>query len=38
MLPYSITFGLLWTAFLLLWYYTGLPLGTDAPLRYVPGM
>jgi len=36
MLPYSLVFGIFWTAFLLLWYYSGLPLGTDAPLHYVP--
>jgi len=37
MLPYSLVFGIVWTAFLLVWYYTGLPLGTDAPLHYLPG-
>ena len=37
MLPYSLVFGIAWTTFLLVWYYTGLPLGTDAPLHYVPG-
>jgi len=37
MLPYSLVFGVVWTGFLLVWYYTGLPLGTDAPLHYVPG-
>lgn len=37
MLPYSIVFGLVWTAFLLAWYASGLPLGTDAPLHFVPG-
>ncbi len=36
MLPYSMVFGVVWTGFLLAWYYTGLPLGTDAPLHYVP--
>jgi aminobenzoyl-glutamate transport protein len=36
MLPYSVVFGLVWTAFLLLWWASGFPLGTDAPLRYVP--
>jgi len=36
MLPYSLVFGTVWTAFLLMWYYSGLPLGTDAPLHYVP--
>jgi len=28
MLPYSLVFGTVWTAFLLLWYWSGLPLGT----------
>ncbi|MBL8762855.1 MAG: AbgT family transporter [Phycisphaerae bacterium] len=37
MLPYSLVFGLVWTGFLLAWYASGLPLGTDAPLHYVPG-
>jgi len=37
MLPYSLVFGLVWTGFLLVWYYSGLPLGTDAPLHYLPG-
>ncbi len=37
MLPYSLVFGVVWTGFLLAWYYSGLPLGTDAPLHYVPG-
>jgi len=38
MLPYSIVFGVVWTAFLLAWYFSGLPLGTNAPLNYVPPM
>jgi aminobenzoyl-glutamate transport protein len=37
MLPYSLVFGVVWTGFLLAWYYTGLPLGTEAPLSYIPG-
>ncbi len=37
MLPYSIVFGIAWTGFLLLWYLSGFPLGTDAPLHYLPG-
>lgn len=37
MLPYSLVFGMVWTGLLLTWYYSGLPLGTDAPLDYVPG-
>jgi aminobenzoyl-glutamate transport protein len=36
MLPYSVVFGVLWTLFLLAWYWSGFPLGTDAPLGYVP--
>ena len=34
MLPYSLVFGLVWTGFLLTWYYTGLPLGPTAPLTF----
>ncbi len=37
MVPYSIVLGVVWTALLLLWYFTGIPLGPDAPLHYVPG-
>jgi aminobenzoyl-glutamate transport protein len=36
MLPYSVVFGVLWTAFLLAWYWSGYPLGTEAPLEYLP--
>jgi aminobenzoyl-glutamate transport protein len=36
MAPYSAVFFVVWTGFLLLWYFSGFPLGTDAPLRYVP--
>ena len=36
MLPYSLVFGVVWTAFLLAWYFLGLPLGTGAGLHYVP--
>ena len=36
MLPYSVVFGVLWTAFLLAWYWSGYPLGTEAPLVYFP--
>jgi p-aminobenzoyl-glutamate transporter AbgT len=31
-----VVFGIAWTGFLILWWFTGLPLGTDAPLTYVP--
>ncbi len=37
MVPYSIVLGVLWTTLLVFWYFTGLPLGPDAPLHYVPG-
>jgi aminobenzoyl-glutamate transport protein len=37
MVPYSLVLGVLWTALLVFWYFTGLPLGPDAPLHYVPG-
>jgi aminobenzoyl-glutamate transport protein len=36
MLPYSIVFGLSWTAFLLAWYFLGFDLGPKAPVNYVP--
>jgi aminobenzoyl-glutamate transport protein len=36
MVPYSIVLTLLWTVFLLVWYATGLPLGPDSPMQYVP--
>ena len=36
MLPYSVFLFLAWTSFLLLWYFTGLDLGTQAPLHYTP--
>jgi aminobenzoyl-glutamate transport protein len=32
MLPYSIVLGIAWTAFLVLWMLTGLPLGPDGPI------
>lgn len=38
MLPYSLVFGAVWTLFLLAWYWVGFPLGTQAPVTYVPGM
>lgn len=37
MLPYSVVLGLLWTAMLVIWYLTGLPLGPASPLNYAPG-
>ena len=36
MIPYSVAFFLAWTAFLLVWWSTGWPLGPDAPLVFVP--
>ncbi|MFQ5982845.1 MAG: AbgT family transporter, partial [Woeseiaceae bacterium] len=37
MLPYSITFLVVWTIFLLLYWLTGLPLGLQASYTYPPG-
>jgi len=37
MLPYSLVLGLFWTALLVGWYFTGLPLGPGAPLLLAPG-
>lgn len=34
MLPYSIAFGVAWTAMTLIWYYAGLPMGPGAPLHF----
>ena len=36
MLPYSVTFFLLWTLLLVVWYVAGLPLGPGAPIQYIP--
>ncbi len=36
MLPYTIVFTIVWTAMLLIWMQTGLPLGLGGPLHYVP--
>jgi aminobenzoyl-glutamate transport protein len=36
MLPYSIVLGILWTALLVLWYFTGIDLGPQAPLHFTP--
>jgi aminobenzoyl-glutamate transport protein len=35
MLPYSVAFGIVWTAMLLAWMYFGLPLGPEGPMTYV---
>jgi p-aminobenzoyl-glutamate transporter AbgT len=36
MLPFSVVFFLAWTAFLLVWWSAGWPLGPEAPLAYEP--
>ncbi|HYE63085.1 MAG TPA: AbgT family transporter [Phycisphaerales bacterium] len=37
MLPYSVSFFVVWTGFLLLWVALDIPLGPGAPLWYTPG-
>lgn len=37
MVPYSVVFAVIWTAFLLVWVYLGIPLGPGAPMWYTPG-
>ena len=34
MLPYSVTFFVLWTLLLVVWYLLGLPLGPGAGIEY----
>ena len=34
MIPYSVTFFLLWTLLLVVWYLAGLPLGPGAGIQY----
>lgn len=36
MLPYSITFAIIWAALLLAWVSLGIPIGIGGPLTYVP--
>jgi aminobenzoyl-glutamate transport protein len=36
MIPYSVALFLTWTAFLLLWWMSGWPLGPEAPLSFTP--
>jgi len=36
MIPYSVVFFVVWTGLLLLWWWSGWPLGPDAPLTYAP--
>jgi len=38
MIPYSIFLGIAWTALLVIWYFTGIDLGPEAPLHFVPGV
>ncbi len=37
MVPYTLVFFVIWTGFLIAWYFLGWPLGTDAPIHYFPG-
>jgi aminobenzoyl-glutamate transport protein len=37
MVPYSLVLGIAWTVLLVIWYWTGLPLGPSAPLHFTPG-
>jgi p-aminobenzoyl-glutamate transporter AbgT len=37
MLPYSVVFLIAWTAFLLIYWGFGIPLGLQAPYTYAPG-
>jgi aminobenzoyl-glutamate transport protein len=37
MVPYSLALGVAWTALLVVWYFTSLPLGPTAPLTFAPG-
>jgi aminobenzoyl-glutamate transport protein len=37
MVPYSLALGVAWTALLVMWYFTGLPLGPTALLTFAPG-
>ncbi|MDX9912341.1 MAG: AbgT family transporter [Phycisphaerales bacterium] len=36
MMPYTIVFGIVWTLMLLIWMWTGTPLGPGGALEYVP--
>lgn len=36
MVPYTLVFFVVWTAFLILWYFLDWPLGTEAPIHYLP--
>ena len=36
MVPYSMVLGLAWTTLLVIWYFTGAPLGPASPLHYLP--
>jgi len=36
MVPYTLVFFVVWTSFLIAWYFLGWPLGTEAPIHYQP--
>jgi aminobenzoyl-glutamate transport protein len=36
MLPYSLVFFVVWTGFLIVWYFVGVPVGAPGPLYYTP--
>lgn len=36
MVPYSVIFAIVWTAFLLIWNWAGIPLGPGGPLTWLP--
>lgn len=36
MLPYTVTFGIIWTIFLLIYWFLGIPLGLQATYEYLP--
>jgi aminobenzoyl-glutamate transport protein len=36
MIPYSAVFFVIWTLFLLVWVWAGIPLGPNGPLDYAP--
>jgi aminobenzoyl-glutamate transport protein len=38
MIPYSAVFFIVWTVFLLMWVWGGIPLGPSGPLWYAPGV
>ena len=36
MMPYTVVFGIVWTLFLLLYWFLGIPLGLQANYDYIP--